>query len=213
MPKSRFLMIALFVGCLCSRLAANTHAQSYYDMMAGIVQDGQSAEAQIRDAFNDSVRVEQNLYHQAMQNPNVQERYRQFLAGGGQASFPEFAAYYVRSAGGDPQTFQRYMRKQAGWNNQDRNAIFSTFDQLNRNNQEIHAERGRSMDYRNRALGEELPGTATYYNSWGSYQVPTTLTYGTWASDMHGNFFTADASGQPYHYTNWGWQPLYYSGR
>jgi hypothetical protein len=181
--------------------------------MSGIINQGQAAESQIWDAYNRSLQVEQNLYSQAMQNPQVQARYRQFLASGGRASLAEYAAYDVRSGGGDPQIFNRNMSRQADLNARDRNAIFDTYDGINRISQDMHAERGRSMDYRHRQIGEELLGTATHHNQWGSFQVPTTLTYGNWAADDQGNMFTVDRSGQYYLYTNWGWQPLHSRGR
>ncbi|MBL8892520.1 MAG: hypothetical protein JNL67_21265 [Planctomycetaceae bacterium] len=213
MFKSRFAFTAVLVSFLSWSLSATAHAQSYYDMMSGIINEGQAAEAQIWDAYNRSVNEEQNLYQRAMQDPQVLARYRQFLASGGQASLEDYAVYYVRSGGGNAQVFNRNMRRTADLNSQDRNAIFGAYNSINQINQGTHANRGRSAEYRNRLIGEELLGSATHHNQWGSFQVPTTLTYGTWAADNQGNMFTVDRSGQYYLYTNWGWQPLHASGR
>ncbi|MBL8855708.1 MAG: hypothetical protein JNK57_17200 [Planctomycetaceae bacterium] len=209
----RFTIAATLTSFFGLCLTATTHAQSYFDLMSGVINEGQAAEAQIWQAFNHSLQAEQNVYQQAMQDPQVQARYRQFLANGGQASLGEYAAYYVRSAGGDPQAFRRNMRRQSDLNARDRNAIFENYAEIHRINQNTHLNRERSMDYRHRQIGEELLGTATHHNQWGSFQVPTTLTYGNWAADDHGNMFTVDRSGQYYLYTNWGWQPLQSSGR
>lgn len=213
MFKSQFAFTVVLASFLSWSLSATAQAQSYYDMMSGIINEGQSAEAQIWDAYNRSVNEEQSLYQRAMQDPQVIARYRQFLASGGQASLADYAVYYVRSGGGNPQVFNRNIRRTGELNAQDRNAVFNTYNSINQINQSIHADRGRSSEYRNRLIGEELLGTATHHNQWGTFQVPTTLTHGTWAADDHGNMFTVDRSGQYYLYTNWGWQPLHRSGR
>lgn len=213
MSKSPFALTLVLVGILNLSLSATTQAQSYFDMMSGIINEGHAAESQIWEAFNRSVETEQDLYRRAAQDPQVQARYHQFLANGGQATLAEYAAYDVRSAGGDTQAFNRYIRRQTNLNARDRNAIFNTYDHINRVNGNIHSERGRSMEHRHRLIGDELAGTTSHHNQWGSFQVPTTLTYGNWAADQHGNMFTVDRSGQYYLYTNWGWQALQPSGR
>lgn len=213
MFKSPCVFPFVLVSFLSWSLSATVQAQSYYEMMSGIIQEGQSAESQVWDAYHRSVREEQNLYQRAMQDPQVVARYRQFLASGGQASLADYAVYYVRSGGGNSQIFNHNLRRQTALNARDRNAVLGTYGAINDINRRTHEERGRSGDYRNRLLGDELAGTATHHNQWGSFQVPTTLSYGTWAADDQGNLFTVDRSGQYYLYTDWGWQPLHARGR
>lgn len=204
MNKSTWTAAAL----LLASYAGVANAQSYYDLAAGIVQQGQAEEAQIWNAYNASLQAEQNLYQAAMRDPRVQARYREYLAAGGNASFAEYAAYYVRTAGGNPAAYRRYIQRTSELNARDRQAINDTQNYIHDVQTQIMNERSESMRRYTHQTGEMLNGSATFTDGNYNYEIPTTLNYGQWSRDSRGNYFTVDRNNNFYRWTNWGWQPL-----
>lgn len=207
------IISALVLKSVIAIGTSSAQAQSYYDLAAGIIGQGQAYESQIWEAYNQSLQYEQNLYQSAMNDPRVQMAYRQFLSQGGQASFQDFAVYYVRTAGGNPAAYQRYMNRTAELNAQDRNAVFGTFNYINGVQQQIFNERSESFYRYMYHTGELLNGSATYSDGHYNYTVPTTLSYGQMATDQFGNTFTVDHNNTYYRWTSYGWQALRHGGR
>ena len=188
-------LIAAAALAMTAALPMSANAQDYGAML----QRELAKSAQLSQTMQ---QTQNNMVQQAMQNPQIQAGYQQYLAqmqqrGGQPMDFPTYAYYYMYTNGFSNGGIAHMNNVENGNRAAEMNAW--------RGVQQAEANRGQAMQqqrdsyFRNQAeAGRGLMGQSTYYGQGGyQNQLPHTWQNNTY-NQYQGNWYFVDQSGQYY---------------
>lgn len=190
---------------MLSLLVLTSAASAQFTSYDGAMEEAMRQFNQLNQRIQQS---ETHLVQQNMQNPEVQRRYREFLAAGGNATPEQYAYYYAATAGGTAEGIANYNRTTNTINANDRRAISDYHNHVSNLWQETHNYRNEVNERINRGRGENLTGNGTYVNPWTNttYQLPYTVPANTYHYDSStGNGYTVDGQGSYWMNSGNGW--------
>ena len=195
-------LIAAAALAMTAALPMSANAQDYGAML----QRELAKSAQLSQTMQ---QTQNNMIQQAMQNPQIQAGYQQYLAqmqqrGGQPMDFPTYAYYYMYTNGFSSGGIAHMNNVENGNRAAEMNAW--------RGVQQAEANRGQAMQqqrdsyFRNQAeAGRGLMGQSTYYGQGGyQNQLPHTWQNNTYQT-YQGNRYYVDQSGQYYRVDANGW--------
>jgi len=205
MTRATVSTLASLVPLLFAHAAA---AQVYYGGYNLGPDYGAMIQQQLQQQQQMNQQMEQQaqaVVAQAMQNPECQARYREYLAGGGTLPYAQFAYQYVATAGFSSDGIARFRRSEADNQRREANALAGVRDAEAATGAAL-AERSEHFADNQRQAGDNLRGngnwidpndgsrrTLSYLGENAAYTDPQSGR--VYQRDVHGNYFVQGADG------------------